>query len=148
LVKSAAPGAYARNSEAQDKPINRTGDPANLCHDASMRIPMKHFLLFYSFTEGYLERRAPYRNLHLKYAWDAQRRGELVLAGALTDPADAGVLLFKAASPDTVSEFARHDPYVINGLVTSFRVREWTTVVGTDATMPVRPEALANSEPS
>jgi uncharacterized protein YciI len=106
---------------------------------------MKHFLLFYSFTEGYLERRAQYRTLHLKHAWNAQRSGTLVLAGALTDPADAGVLLFQAASPDIVNEFARQDPYVINGLVTSFRVREWTTVVGKDALTPVRPEDLANT---
>jgi uncharacterized protein YciI len=101
---------------------------------------MKHYLLFYTFTDGYLERRPQYRDFHLKHAWDAQRKGNLVLAGALTDPVDAGVLLFQAASPDIVNEFARTDPYVINGLVTIWRVREWVTVVGEAARTPVRPE--------
>lgn len=32
------------------------------------------------------------------------------------------------------------DPYVTNGLVSKWRVREWTTVVGEDASTPVRPE--------
>jgi uncharacterized protein YciI len=106
---------------------------------------MKHYLLFYSFIDGYLERRSQYRDLHLKHAWGAQRGGTLVLAGALTDPADTGVLLFQAASPDVVNEFARTDPYVVNGLVTSWRVREWVTVVGEAARTPVRPEDLVNT---
>jgi uncharacterized protein len=106
---------------------------------------MKHFLLFYSFIDGYLERRAQYRDFHLKHAWDAQRSGALVLAGALTEPVDSGVLLFKAGSPDIVNEFARKDPYVVNGLVTSWRVREWITVVGDDAQTPVRPQDVAKA---
>ena len=36
-------------------------------------------------------------------------------------------------------EFAKADPYVRNGLVTRWRVREWTTVVGDAASTPVRP---------
>jgi uncharacterized protein YciI len=40
------------------------------------------------------------------------------------------VLLFKGDSPAVAEEFARIDPYVTSGVVTSWRVREWTTVVG------------------
>jgi hypothetical protein len=36
-------------------------------------------------------------------------------------------------------EFARTDPYATNGLVTRWWVREWTTVVGSDASNPLRP---------
>jgi uncharacterized protein YciI len=32
-----------------------------------------------------------------------------------------------------VERFARDDPYVRNGIVTKWRVREWTTVVGKEA---------------
>ena len=53
-----------------------------------------------------------------------------MLAGALADPADAGVLVFRADAPSVVEEFARSDPYVRNGLVTAWRVRPWTVVVG------------------
>jgi len=100
---------------------------------------MKHFLLLYTFVDDYLERRPAFRDGHLRSAWEAQRQGTLVLAGALADPADTGVLLFEADSPAVVEAFARADPYVVNGLVKTWRVREWTTVVGALAKAPVRP---------
>jgi uncharacterized protein YciI len=100
---------------------------------------MKHFLLLYTFAPHYLEQRLLFRDAHLRCAWEAQHRGNLVLAGALSDPADMGILLFEATSPDLVDEFARNDPYVVNGLVTSWRVREWITVVGASAQAPVYP---------
>lgn len=99
-----------------------------------------HYLLCYDFVPDYPERRAQYRNEHLKLAWEAQERGEIVLAGALVEPMDMGVLLFQADSPQPVERFAQADPFVIHGLVKSYRVRQWNTVVGEDAFAPVRPE--------
>src|SRR5687767_9022541 len=94
-----------------------------------------HYLLIYETAPDYLERRASYRNEHLKLAWDAHGRGELVLAGAFADPADGAVLLFKGDSPAAAEQFAAADPYVKNGLVTGWKVRKWTTVVGDDASV-------------
>lgn len=102
---------------------------------------MKHFLLFYEASSDYLEKRAQYRKAHLEKAWAAHARGELVLGGALTQPTDTAVLFFKAEGKDVVEDFARTDPYVINGLVKSWRVREWMTVAGEESVNPVRPEA-------
>ncbi|MBN9123031.1 MAG: hypothetical protein J0I06_28485, partial [Planctomycetes bacterium] len=65
-------------------------------------------------------------------------RGELLLAGALDDPIDGAVLLFDCDSPAAVEAFAADDPYVVNGLVTRWRVRAWTTVIGEGATNPIR----------
>ena len=98
---------------------------------------MKHFLLFYEVVENYAERRLPFRKLHLQHALDAKSRGELVLAGALADPADGAVLMFQGETGATADAFARNDPYVKNGLVTAWKVREWTTVVGDAATVKV-----------
>lgn len=97
-----------------------------------------HYLLLYDFTPDYLERRGVHREAHLHAAWAAQGRGELILGGALADPADAAVLLFKSDSPRVAEEFAAADPYVVHGLVTRWRVRQWNTVVGEQATSPVR----------
>jgi hypothetical protein len=94
-------------------------------------MPGKHYLLIYEVVERYVERRQPFREDHLAHASAAVARGELVLGGALADPVDGAVLLFCADSPAVVEAFARADPYVVNGLVTSWRVREWTTVIGT-----------------
>ena len=97
-----------------------------------------HYLLFYETGADYVARRASYRAEHLKHAWAAHARGELVLAGALGDPVEGAALLFEGASPAAAEAFAKADPYVINGLVAAWRVRPWTTVVGRDAAKPLR----------
>jgi uncharacterized protein YciI len=91
-----------------------------------------HYLLFYDVVADYAERRAPLRSAHLAHARAAHARGELVLGGALADPVDGAVLLFKGDSPEVAEAFAAADPYVANGLVTNWRVRAWSTVVGDD----------------
>ncbi len=99
---------------------------------------MRHYLLFYEVGSDYLERRAEFRSAHLAKAWAAAERGELVLGGALADPVDGAVLLFKGQSAAVAESFARADPYVTEGLVRKWRVREWTTVAGQTAVTPVR----------
>src|SRR5437879_6385860 len=97
-----------------------------------------HYLLFYDVVPDYAERRTPFRAEHLLYAWAAAERGELLLGGALADPVDGAVLLFDCDSPAVVGAFVADDPYVTNGLVTRWRIRAWTTVVGEGATRPIR----------
>jgi len=97
-----------------------------------------HYLLMYDLAPDYLERRGQFRAIHLAVAWQASERGDLVLGGALADPADMAVLLFKGDSPAVAERFAAEDPYVKNGLVKNWRVRPWTTVVGETASSPVR----------
>jgi uncharacterized protein YciI len=97
-----------------------------------------HYLLFYDLAPNYLERRGEFRTEHLTLAWQAAARGELILGGALNDPVDGAVLLFQGDSPAVVERFVSADPYVRNGLIKSWRVRLWTTVVGESATTPIR----------
>ena len=92
-----------------------------------------HYLLLYDVVPDYAERRVPLRGAHLAHARAAVARGELVLGGALANPADGAVLLFRGDSPAAAEAFATADPYVLGNLVASWRVREWTTVVGRDA---------------
>jgi uncharacterized protein YciI len=92
-----------------------------------------HYLLFYEVIEDYAQRRTAYRAAHLDHAQRAVERGELVLGGALDRPLDGAVLLFRGSSPAVAEGFAAGDPYVTHGLVKSWRVREWATVVGAGA---------------
>ena len=101
----------------------------------------RHYLLIYDLVSDYLQRRGEFRDEHLNAAWHSHERGELVLAGALTDPVDTAVLLFRGNSPQAAEEFAKADPYVRNGLVAKWRVREWATVAGSESANPVRPKA-------
>ncbi len=98
-----------------------------------------HFLLFYDLAADYLARRGEYRAEHLALAWRWADRGELLGAGTVGDPQEGAILLFRCDSPGTIEEFVRQDPYVTNGLVTAWRVRPWTTVVGELAATPLRP---------
>jgi uncharacterized protein YciI len=98
-----------------------------------------HYLLFYDATPDYVERRAAFRAEHLALARAAHARGELVLGGALADPVDGAVLLFRCDSTAPVEAFVAADPYVKNGLVTRWRVREWTTVVGDNPAVALPP---------
>jgi hypothetical protein len=98
-----------------------------------------HYLLFYEVGADYVSRRAEFRDAHLKKAWEAAARGELLLGGALANPVDGAVLLFKADSPEVAEQFARTDPYVTSGAVKRWYVREWNTVAGAGASTPLRP---------
>jgi uncharacterized protein YciI len=98
-----------------------------------------HYLLFYEVADDYITRRAEFRNVHLKMGWEAVERGELVLGGALANPIDGAVLVFKGDSPAVAEQFAKADPYVTSGIVKRWYVREWTTVVGDIAANPKRP---------
>lgn len=100
---------------------------------------MKHFLLMYTVSDDYMARRGDFRAQHLAKAWAAVDRGELVLGGALTNPPDMALLLFQGESPRVAEQFAETDPYVLNGLIKNWTVREWTTVAGPLAASPVRP---------
>src|SRR5438105_1482342 len=95
-----------------------------------------HFLLFYDVVDDYVERRGPYRAEHLSLIQKAHDRGEVVMAGALADPSDGAVLVFRGPSPDPAESFAHAYPYVRNGLVKQWRVRKWNTVLGDGAVLP------------
>ena len=94
-----------------------------------------HYILFYDVVDNYVERRAPFRAQHLAHARAALDRGDLVLGGALADPADGAILVFSGKTPGAAEIFAQSDPYVLNGVVTKWRVRKWATVIGQGATV-------------
>jgi uncharacterized protein YciI len=96
-----------------------------------------HYLMFYEVADDYAEKRMPFRAAHIAYARKAVARGDLVLGGALASPADGAVFVFRGSTPAIAEAFAGRDPYVVNGLVKTWRVREWTTVVGALAESPL-----------
>jgi uncharacterized protein YciI len=95
---------------------------------------MQYFALTYDVVPDFIARRAAYRDAHLRLVREANGRGLLMLAGALGDPPDGALLVFRADSPSPVEAFARADPYVAEGLVTAWRVRPWNVVVGAEPT--------------
>jgi hypothetical protein len=91
---------------------------------------MGYYLLEYVLVDDYLARRASLREEHLGLAQEAERRGDLVIAGALAEPPDRAVLVWRTDDRSVVERFAGDDPYVREGLVTSWTIRRWTVVIG------------------
>jgi len=89
-----------------------------------------YYILFYKTVENYIEKRVPFREKHLKLAQEAHNNGSLIMAGALADPPDYAVLVFKGDSPAIAEDFATNDPYVKNGLISEWHIRPWTVVIG------------------
>ncbi len=90
---------------------------------------MYHMLL-YDVVDNFTERRAVFREAHLKVVNEAHERGELLMAGALADPVDGAALVFETEDRSVAERFAQNDPYVKGGLVTAWKVRKWNVVVG------------------
>ena len=91
---------------------------------------MGYYALFYDTVTDFIAGRAAYRAEHLRLVQEAHARGELVLAGALAEPSDRALLVFRSDLRTVAEDFARKDPYVVNGLVRHWEVRPWTVVVG------------------
>lgn len=91
---------------------------------------MQYFLLFYDYVENYLEARAPHRPAHFDHARPAHESGMLVMAGAYSEGAPGAAFVFRAGSAEPIEDFARRDPYVLNGVVTKWRVVPWNVVIG------------------
>jgi len=94
---------------------------------------LNYYVLEYEVVDDYANRRAPFREAHLTLLREAHARGEVSIAGALGNPPDGALLIFRAETPSAVEDFARRDPYVTNGLITRWRVRLWNVVVGGEA---------------
>ena len=88
-----------------------------------------YWLLFYDYVENIVERRAPFREAHLALADEAHRAGSLLMAGALSDPPDGAVFVFRTDDRSVVEEFVKRDPYVNEGLVPAWKIRPWNVVV-------------------
>lgn len=90
----------------------------------------KTFLVTYSYVPDMVERRQPHRSEHLAYLKEAFEKGQIIMAGAVTDPVDGGLLIMRADESSELLAFAANDPYAKAGLLRGVTVREWTVVLG------------------
>mmetsp|Transcript_991 Transcript_991/g.1412 ORF Transcript_991/g.1412 Transcript_991/m.1412 type:complete len:130 (+) Transcript_991:2682-3071(+) len=94
--------------------------------------PVKFYALRYTYVDGMLEKRQPYRQAHLDGLKKMADLGKCVLGGAFNDPCDGAVVLFDSSTTtkEEIEAFANVDPYVVNNLVPSWSVSEYMAVVG------------------
>jgi uncharacterized protein YciI len=92
--------------------------------------PPTYLLLTLDYVEDILEKRDPYRAEHIAGAKAEEEAGKCVLAGALQNPTDKGVFVFKDCDEAYVKNFVESDAYYKAGLVPSYTIRPWMIVVG------------------
>jgi len=68
---------------------------------------MRFFALTYDVVPAFKDRRMPFREAHLQLVREAHDRGVLLFAGALGDPPDGALLVFRSDSASVVEDFAR-----------------------------------------
>ncbi len=91
---------------------------------------MKYWVLTYEVVDDMVNKRVPFREEHLRLIRDGHTRGEILLAGAVGNPPDGALLVFRSESPEVAEKFVKDDPYVKNGLVLGWKVKPWTVVAG------------------
>ena len=94
---------------------------------------MSWWLLEYDLVPDHAERRGEFRPEHLALAKEAADCGDLVLAGALSEPMDRALLVWNVEDPAVIESFVAADPYVVNGLAHTWRIRPWSVVLGSAA---------------
>ncbi|KAK9815872.1 hypothetical protein WJX72_011037 [[Myrmecia] bisecta] len=87
-------------------------------------------ILHYEYVSDILEKRGPHREAHLAAARKQAESGKIFLAGAVADPVDSAIFVWKDATKDEIAAFVKDDPYVKAGLVPKWSIRPYMVVVG------------------
>ena len=109
---------------------SRRASTAVAMASAAPASPPTYLLLTLDYVEDILEKRDPYRAEHIAGAKAQEAAGKCVLAGALQNPTDKGVFVFKDCDEAYVKNFVESDAYYKAGLVPSYTIRPWMIVVG------------------
>ncbi len=94
---------------------------------------MPYFAASYEVVDDFVARRSAFREAHLRCVSESYARGELLLGGALAEPADRALLVFHVKDRATAESFVRTDPFVVSGLVKKWELRPWNVVTGKEA---------------
>jgi uncharacterized protein YciI len=87
------------------------------------------YVLFYESAEDVLSKAPVHFASHKAYADEFHARGVLELLGAFGDPqAEGSMAIFSTRV--AAEEFVRNDPFVVNGVVRAWEIREWNEAYG------------------
>ncbi|PYV57274.1 MAG: hypothetical protein DMG96_31660 [Acidobacteria bacterium] len=67
---------------------------------------------------------------HMTRSNELHKKGSLLMAGAfLDDPGEPVTTMGIFPSREAAEEYAKGDPFVLNGLVTKWYIREWANIL-------------------
>jgi len=89
------------------------------------------YVLFYESAENVAANAPPHFPAHKERLDRFHERGELLMVGTFGDPQTQGSMsVFR--SRQAAEEFASRDPFVLNGVVRSYEIRDWDEVLTGD----------------
>jgi uncharacterized protein YciI len=96
------------------------------------------YVLFYESADDVLSKAPAHFEAHVARGNEYHDRGLLLMYGPFGDPQKEGSMAV-FTSRAAAEEFAIGDPFVLNGVVRNWQIREWDEVfVGDDALAVVR----------
>lgn len=84
----------------------------------------KKYVLFYESGDDLAEKAPLHLPAHSALGHEFHERGSLVAYGPFANPQEEGSMAV-FTSREQAEEFARNDPFVLNGVVRSWQIREW-----------------------
>ena len=91
------------------------------------------YVLLYESADDVLTHAPVHFGAHSARCDDFHARGTLLMVGTFSDPQREGSMAI-FATREAAEEFVRGDPFVINGVVRGYEIREWNEVYDSDAT--------------
>jgi uncharacterized protein YciI len=88
---------------------------------------MQRFVILYESADDVMSKAPPVYPRHLERLRDFRRRGDLLQVGTFGDPQTEGSMAV-FATRESAEEFVREDPFVLEGVVKSWTLREWDDV--------------------
>ena len=85
---------------------------------------MAKYIMWGSYCENVLEKRAPYRQAHLNGLTKQKAEGVLITLGPTKDTTQV-FGIYEAEDEATVRQLVENDPYWKNGIWTEYAVKEW-----------------------
>ena len=88
------------------------------------------FVLFYESADDVAAKAPTHFATHRARGDEFHRRGDLLLLGAFANPqVEGSMAVFK--SREAAEAFAKDDPFVLNGVVRAWHIREWNEIYAT-----------------
>jgi uncharacterized protein YciI len=94
-------------------------------------MPAVRYVLFYESADDVTSKAPPHFPAHRERLEDFHARGTLLLVGTFGDPQEEGSMAI-FTNREAAEEFAKGDPFVLNGVVARWHIREWDEVLGED----------------
>jgi uncharacterized protein YciI len=89
---------------------------------------MRKYVLFYESAHDVRSKAPLHFPAHLARWKEFQDRGTLLMIGTFADPQEEGSMAI-FTTREAAEAFARADPFVLNGVVRRWSIREWNEAI-------------------